>query len=98
MPFHVSKFDHQGSHQIKCVFLTKSEDGRFELKRDHAYWHQVQGEIYLTNRNICYFVVWTTKETVVIKVIKDLQWGSNLQLLKQFYKSNILPKLVEGGI
>ena len=79
-------------------FLTKSEDGSFDLKRDHVYWHQVQGQMHLTNRNICYFVVWTTKETVVIKVIKDLQWGSNLELLKQFYKSNILPKLVEGGM
>ena len=79
-------------------FLTKSEDGSFDLKRDHVYWHQVQGQMHLTNRNICYFVVWTTNETVVIKVIKDLQWGSNLELLKQFYKSNILPKLVEGGM
>jgi len=52
--------------------------------------------MHLTNRNIFYFVVWTTKETVGIKVIKDLQWGSNLELLRQFYKSNILPKLVEG--
>jgi len=79
-------------------FLTKSEYGSFELKRDHVYWHQLQGQMHLTKRNICYFVVWTTKETVVIKVIKDLQWGSNLELLKQFYKSNILPKLVEGGM
>jgi len=63
-----------------------------------VYWHQLQGQMHLTNRNVFYFVVWTTNETVVIKVIKDLPWGSNLELLKKLYKSNILPKLVEGGM
>ena len=33
-------------------FLTESEYGNLELKKDHVYWHQVQGQIYSTNRDI----------------------------------------------
>ena len=37
--------------------LKKCKNGQYALKRDHIYWHQVQGEIYFTRKNFCYFVV-----------------------------------------
>ena len=35
--------------------LEKKEDGSYGLKENHAYWHQVQGQMYLAIRNYCYF-------------------------------------------
>ena len=45
-------------------YLKKDEDGNIVLKKDHADWHQAQGEMYLSKRDLCYFVVWTTKDTL----------------------------------
>jgi len=57
------------------------ENGQYALKRDHIYWHQVQGEIYFTRNNFCYFVVWTTKDAVVLKIAKDEAWSENVTKL-----------------
>ena len=37
-------------------YLKKDEDGNIVLKKDHAYWHQAQGEMYFSKRDLCYFV------------------------------------------
>jgi len=76
-------------------YLKKDKDGNIVLKKDHAYWHQAQGEMYFSKRDLCYFVVWTTKYIVVIKISKDNSWGKNLNILKQFYFAHIFPKIIE---
>ena len=79
-------------------YLKKDEDGNIVLKKDHAYWHQAQGEMYFSKRDLCYFVVWTTKDTVVIKITKDNSWEENLSILKRFYFAHIFPKIIEGEL
>ena len=78
--------------------LKKCENGQYALKRDHVYWHQVQGEIYFARRKFCYFVVWTSKEAVVLKIAKDEAWSENITKLTQFYFENLFPKIVEGQL
>ena len=78
--------------------LERSQDGSFVLKKEHVYWHQVQGQMYLTNRNLCYFVVWTTKDVVILKIARDLSWEKNLDILRDFYYYHIFPKIVEGEL
>jgi hypothetical protein len=78
--------------------LEKMEDGKFTLKKNHVYWHQVQGQLHLTNRRLCYFVVWTSKECVSIPIAKDDAWKDNLEILKDFYYNQIFPKVVEGEL
>ena len=34
----------------KTSFCLKISNGVFLLKQDHVYWHQVQGQLFLTNR------------------------------------------------
>ena len=62
-----------GVLEVKCPYTFKNEliteaaknssfclgidDGQYFLKRDHVYWHQVQGQMFLTKRTMCYFVV-----------------------------------------
>lgn len=43
-------------------FCVSMEGGVYSLRRDHPYWHQVQGQLHLTARETCYFTVWTTKQ------------------------------------
>ena len=43
-------------------------------------------------------IVWTTKDTVVIKITKDNSWGENLNIIKRFYFAHIFPKIIEGEL
>ena len=88
--------DESLKHKTFC--LKQVDNGKYELKRDHVYWHQVQGQIYLTQRNFCYFIVWTTTWCVVIEIPKDPAWGVNLRKLTEFYFTQIFPKIVEGEL
>lgn len=63
------------------------------FKENHPYWHQVQGQLHITDRSLCYFVVWTTKEAIVIPIPKDPAWHGNLLLLENFYTQHMLPVL-----
>lgn len=83
-------------HKTFC--LKQTENRVYELKRDHVYWHQVQGQIYMTQRNFCHFVVWTTTWCVVIEIPKDPAWEVNLGKLTDFYFKQIFPKIVEGEL
>ena len=72
-------------------YIKKNSQGHYELDKGHVYWHQVQGQLYFTGREICFFVVWTTKETLILQIKKDPAWADNLQLLKDFYIKHIIP-------
>ena len=36
--------------------LALSGEGRLRLREDHDYYYQVQGELNITKRQVCYFV------------------------------------------
>ena len=80
-----------------CLEKCKSGHG-YTLKKDHVYWHQVQGELYFSQRNFCYFVVWTTKDIAIVKIERDETWVANIPVLTQFYFDNIFPRIVEGEL
>lgn len=50
-------------------FYWKDDRGNLYLHvwEDHAYCHQVQGELFFTNRKVIYFMVWTTEGTVALQ-------------------------------
>ena len=78
----------------KGFCLEKNETG-YSLKKTHVYWHQVQGQLFITHREICFFVVWTLKETLVLQINKDEQWRENFDTLKTFFKEHMLKKILE---
>ena len=79
--------------------LEKCESGHgYALRKDHVYWHQVQGELYFSQRNFCYFLVWATKDVAIVKIERDEAWVANNPVLTQFYLDNIFPRIVEGKL
>ena len=82
----------------KNFCLEKEKDGSLCLKKNHDYWHQVQGQMFLTKRKLCFFVVWTTKQVVILNIVRDESWGVNLDILQDFYFSHIFPKVFEGQL
>lgn len=64
------------------------------LKTNHAYYHQIQGQLSILNRSICYFIVWTTKETIILPIEKDPNWELNVQNLLKFYQEQFIDRLM----
>ena len=44
----------------KTFCMEYRNDGKYYLKRDHAYYYQVQLQMFLSNLDQCYFLVWTS--------------------------------------
>ena len=82
-------------------FFLKVVDGNLCLNTGdptgHKYWHQMQGNMYLTDRQECDLIVWTPAETVVSSVKKDPDWSSNIAKLERFCKEHVLPALINAN-
>ena len=52
-----------------CLAVVDKSDGshRVELKTSHMYYSQVQGQLAITKRQFCDFVVYTTKDLFIKK-------------------------------
>jgi hypothetical protein len=70
-----------------------------KLKRTHAYYFQVQGQLLITNRSLCYFVIWTPKGMIFEKIEADADFFAQTMLpkLKCFYFEHLLPALIQRG-
>jgi len=62
-PFKCSKSSMENLAKSDANFcLEMSPDGRLRLREDHEYYYQVQGELNISKREVCYFVVWSPTE------------------------------------
>ena len=50
----------QDAAKMKMIkYLVINKKGEIELKRTFSYYFQVQGQLHITQRQYCYFIVWT---------------------------------------
>lgn len=63
-------------------FLEFSADGEIVLKHNSKYYFQIQGQLYISKRKYCYFVVFTFKDLFVQK----------FELDQQYCEGSLLPK------
>ena len=56
-----------------------------------VYYHQIQGNLYLTGREVCRLIVWAPNEMLVMNVKKDPAWAHNLQVLLEFFDRYMRP-------
>ena len=69
-----------------CELVTQSSgDQKVQLKRSHSYYCQVQGQMAITERAWCDFVVYTSKGIAIDRIAFD----------KLFWENELLPKLVD---
>jgi hypothetical protein len=83
----------------KKIKFAKLENGSLKLKRTHAYYFQVQGQLLITNRSLCYFVIWTPKGMIFEKIEADADFFAQTMLpkLKCVYFEHLLPALIQRG-
>ena len=73
------------------LYSVKNLAGKYKLDRGHIYWHQVQGQLHMTERVDMLFFGWTKKETLTLQIKKDPALASNIDLLRDFYIKHIIP-------
>ncbi|XP_076656376.1 uncharacterized protein LOC143361021 [Halictus rubicundus] len=66
-------------------------------KTDH-YYHQVQGQLHITNRQNAIFCLWTPKGMKIIQVKRDdAYWAAEMEeKLKRFYEDYMLPEIIDS--
>uniref|UniRef100_A0A6G1RMV8 Translation initiation factor IF-2-like n=1 Tax=Hypotaenidia okinawae TaxID=2861861 RepID=A0A6G1RMV8_9GRUI len=77
-------------------FCLEVDGDSYALKKDHAYFTQVQCQLAATGFQQADFVVHTTKETAVVPVEFDAKfWGQTVPKLEKFYTQAVIPHLEE---
>lgn len=81
-------------------YLTLGNDGHIALKPTHNYMYQIQGQLHITKRDICYFIVYTKLDLMYCKIERDdLFWVDKMQLyLEKFYMKALLPEIVDSRV
>uniref|UniRef100_A0A224Z122 Protein containing YqaJ domain n=1 Tax=Rhipicephalus zambeziensis TaxID=60191 RepID=A0A224Z122_9ACAR len=65
------------------------------LKRSHAYFHQVQLQLYVCERQYCDFVLWTPSDIFMERVTIDMSFCREMtQKSKDFFEQALLPQLL----
>ena len=86
----------------KC-FLKRIDNTHFlelNMSTVHGfnYYHQIQGNLHFTNRNVCDLIVWCPKSMHVIRIYRNDSWLSNISILFNFYRNENMPKYMQGGV
>jgi len=105
--------DKEGGLEVKCPFSKQNMsieeacqdtkfylqyiDGKSILKRNHKYFFQVQGQMYVCQLKWVDFVVWFGADIISIERIPfEKEWWKNkvLPKLLYFYKRAFLPEVL----
>lgn len=95
--------------EVKCPFKFRDEKMIFNdpkyliytnedglvVNKNNDYYHQIQGQLYITKKSLCYLVIWTPKSTDMFEIAKDVEWERNFSLLKTFYCTEFINKYIQ---
>ena len=71
-------------------------DGKPELKKDHHYYYQVQGQMGLSGLKWCDSVVFFQKGLIVQRIkFDELFWNSMIVKLRNFYQQHVMPEVMK---
>jgi len=69
---------------------------KLRLKRNHNYYYQIQGQLHISNRSKCYFMVWSPTEYHLEIIEYDPEfWEDMEEILEHFYMNCLLPEIVD---
>jgi len=71
------------------------------LDTQHKHYYQIQGQLEITDREWCDFVVWTPQGIHVERIYRDRDvffFNAMLPKLERFYKLSLLPEIVDARL
>lgn len=79
----------------KSDYIVIVHDDEVVYNTDHLYYHQIQAHMCFTNCSYAILIIWSTVNSITIKIPKDTQWVNNLSLLPTFYFETFLPYVLK---
>jgi YqaJ-like viral recombinase domain len=74
-------------------------DKVMKLKKDHAYYYQIQGQLAITERKYCIFIAKTNVDLFHERIEFDEKiWNAMLIKLNRFYFDCLLPEIIDPRI
>jgi len=94
--------------EVKCPFAAKDKfispatvpylkkvGDDLQLDTKHVYYYQIQGQLLCSDRDLCYFCVYTHKDMRVVKIQKDRSFiAEMLPHLQQFWTDYFQPAVL----
>jgi hypothetical protein len=78
-----------------CLEKLSNTEDHFQLKRDHAYYYQVQAQLHCTGAPYCDFILYTNEDIFVERIEVDLSFlEENIAKAKVLFENSILPELL----
>lgn len=97
--------DPDGIVEVKCPYSSRHSnpqnltlpylDNTGKLKTHHNYYYQIQGQLEMTDREWCDFVVYTFHGIKIERIQRNREMYNKL---KEFYYFYLLPSIVESKI
>lgn len=77
-------------------YFDKQDPSKMNSK--HVYYYRVQGQLHVTQREYCYFAVWTPLGIKYVKVLRDDEFWTNRMepYLSRFYENCLLPEIIDS--
>jgi hypothetical protein len=83
----------QNEHFHDCKYLSR-HGSVYKLKTNHAYYHQMQGQMAITGLLWCDFLVEAKEDYHLERVLFDsLLWNKMKLKIDKFYFETFLPKM-----
>lgn len=91
--------------EVKCPYVAKDKcinpatvpylkdiDNTLQMDRNHAYFYQIQGQLLCSNRELCYFCVYTLEDMKVLEIRRDRKFiAEMIPQLQRFFQEYFLP-------
>ena len=74
---------------VTVPYLVDNGGGDFELNEHHDYYYQMQGQLLCSNRQCCYFIVYTNKSLVAVRIMRNETFIKKMiTSLETFYQNH----------
>lgn len=98
-PYKIASLSPQEGIEQKKIDFCTFHDQTLQLKQNHNYFYQVQGQLHITRRDFCYFILWSPKGLLFQKIKRDdAFWEKMEPTLEKFYLQCLLPEIIDGRI
>ena len=89
----------QSKNLVKGFFIELSSEG-LQLKKNHRYFSQIQGQLEILDRKICHLIVFNSiDDWEIITVHRSKEyWAKVFPKLEAFWNESLLPEILDSRL
>ncbi|XP_071057057.1 uncharacterized protein [Onthophagus taurus] len=100
-PYNLRDMSVEDGVQAKKIDMLELRNGQLKLKTLHKYYYQIQGQLHVTEKKKCYFIVWSPIGPPHIEEIDkgDDFWNRKMKgHLATFFSKHLLEEIIKQPI